>query len=478
MTDMDVNEHRMSEHNAGPGQGLQKRKVPVWRVLLSFAGLILALFLMFLYGYRKVLENRRMVESAAKSVEAGIPVVMAERVRQAATNVELTLPGNIAPITEAYIYARASGYVKSRKADIGDNVKAGELLAEIEAPELDQQVQQARATLAQSEQQLEQAKADLGEAKARQELARLTWDRYKVLVEHGAVSKQDGDQQFTVLKSTSATVSSIEARIGSAQQNVQAIRANLDRLLTLQEYEKVRAPFKGVITARNFDVGALISAAGASMGQTGAAGIAAAGAQGGELFRIAQIDRVRVLITVPESSAPSIKLGQNATVSAPAIASRGFPGKVVRTASAVDYSSRTMLTEIHVQNPERALLPGMYVQVTVVNVRSNPPLLISGDTVMTSAKGLRVAVLQDPGDKGIPAGVPGDARRVHLQPIQVGRDYGTEIEVLGGLNGSELIVKNPGDEIEEGILVQPTVRAAPGGPGGPPNRVSPPAGAR
>jgi multidrug efflux pump subunit AcrA (membrane-fusion protein) len=210
------------------------------------------------------------------------------------------------------------------------------------------------------------------------------------------------------------------------------------------------------------------------MGQTGGAGIAAAGAQGGELFRIAQIDRVRVLITVPESSAPNVKTGQDATVSAPAIGGRRFSGKVVRTASAVDYNTRTMLTEIQVQNPERALLPGMYVQVTLVNVRRNPPLLISGDTVMTSAKGLRVAVLQEPGTTGITAGLPRDAKRVHLQPIQVGRDYGTEIEVLGGLNGTELIVKNPGDEIEEGILVQPTVRTVPGST---PARALPAAGA-
>jgi multidrug efflux pump subunit AcrA (membrane-fusion protein) len=470
MAGMDVNDHKISEQNAGP-----KRKLSSWRVLFIFAALVVALVLLFFYGYRKVLENRRTVESAAQSVVSGIPTVTAESVRTAARNVELTLPGNVAAITEASIYARASGYVKTRKVDIGDNVQAGDLLAEIEAPELDQQVQQARATLAQAEQQMEQAKADLGDAKARQELASVTWDRYKVLVEHGAVSKQDGDQQFTVLKSTSAAVTSVEARIGSAQQNVQATRSSLDRLLTMQEYEKVRAPFAGVITARNFDIGALISAAGASMGQTGGAGIAAAGAQGGELFRIAQIDRVRVLITVPESSAPNVKTGQDATVSVPVFVGRPFVGRVVRTASAIDYNSRTMLTEVQVQNPGRALLPGMYVQVTFVNVRPNPPLLISGDTVMTSAKGLRVAVLQDPGATGIASGLPRDAKRVHLQLIQVGRDYGTEIEVLGGLNGTELIVKNPGDEIEEGILVQPTVRTAPGGPQ---NRSLPLSGAR
>jgi multidrug efflux pump subunit AcrA (membrane-fusion protein) len=183
-----------------------------------------------------------VVEAVAHTAEDTLPVVSVARVRRAATTSELTLPGNITPVTEAYIYARASGYVRRRYVDIGDRVREGQLLAEIEAPELDQQVQQARATLAQAEKQLDQAKADLLDARAKMELARVTWQRYKVLMDHGAVSRQEGDNQLAAFQSTSATVTSVEARIGSAEQNVRASRANLERLVTMQDFEKVRAP--------------------------------------------------------------------------------------------------------------------------------------------------------------------------------------------------------------------------------------------
>ena len=428
--------------------------------MLAFVGL-------FIFGYRHYLHRQRVVEAAASAAEDTLTVVNVEKVRRASAIAELTLPGNITPVTEAYIYARASGYVRRRYVDIGDRVRTGQWLAEIEAPELDQQVQQARAALAQAEKQLDQAKADLADARAKMELARVTWDRYKVLVEHGAVSRQEGDNQLAAFQSTSATVTSVEARIGSADQNVRALRANLERLITLQDFEKVRAPFSGWIAARNSDVGALISGSGGSMGQNPGAGPGAltgpsTGAQGGELYRIAQIGVLRVLINVPESSASGIRTGQSAVILVHAFPSREFAGRVTRTANAVDISSRTMLAEIQVQNPNLLLLPGMYVQVRLLNPRAEPPLLISGDSVLATAKGLRVAVLEDlqPQDSRSVAGRPArsyppQAKRVHLQEIQVGRDYGQEIEVVNGLQGWEYVVLNPGDEIEEGAVVQP-----------------------
>ncbi len=453
--------------------GAQKRgTLPSRRAFLIISLLGLVFMSLFVFGYRHYLHRQRVVEAAAGAAGESLPIVNVEKVRRAPGTVELRLPGNVIPVTEAYIYARASGYVRRRHVDIGDTVRSGQLLAEIEAPELDQQVQQARAAVAQAEKQLDQAKADLADARAKMDLARVTWDRFKVLMDHGAVSRQEGDNQLAAFRSTSATVTSYEARIGSAEQNVRAARANLERLSALQDFEKVRAPFNGVITARNFDVGALISGSGSSMGQSQSAGAMSgpsAGSQGGELFRIAQTAVLRVLVSVPESSAPGIRTGQPAVVTVEAFPKREFTGRITRTANAVDINSRTMLTEIQVQNPSLLLLPGMFVEVRLLSARAEPPLVIRGDGVIATAKGLRVAVLMDPQAKEQHSRpYPPQAKRVHMQEIQVGRDYGQEIEVVSGLQGWEYIVLNPGDEIEEGALVQPVSAPEGGGTAGGP----------
>lgn len=234
--------------------------------------------------------------------------------------------------------------------------------------------------------------------------------------------------------------------------------------LALQEFEKVLAPFSGVVTVRNFDVGALISGTGASMGQS--VGAPVTGAQGGELFRIAQIDVLRVLIAVPETDAPGIRVDDAAVVLPQAFPNRELTGHITRTANSVDMTSRTMLTEIQLRNQDRVLMPGMFVKVRMLRNRKQPPLLIAGDSVITTSAGLRVAVLVDL-DSQRRRGVaedpvrayPSNARRVHLQPIQVGRDYGQEVEVVSGLQGWEYVVTNPGDQIEEGAVVLPVASA-------------------
>ncbi len=429
-----------------------EKKSSPWRVLLIIGFLVLGFCGLFAVGYQRYLNRQRVVHAAASRAENSIPVVSVEKIHRAPANTELVLPGNTMPLTEACIYARASGYVRRRYADIGDRVRQGQLLAEIEAPELDQQVAQARAALAQAERQLEQAKADLIDARARMDLARITWDRYSVLVDHGAISRQEGDQQQTNFRSTSATVSSVEARIGSAEQNVQASRASLDRLLALQQFEKVRSPFEGVITVRNFDEGALISGSGGSMGQ------GSSPAQGAELFRIAQIGVLRVLVNVPEINVPAIRVGQVGVIEAQAFPNRQFQGHIIRTANAIDVGSRTMLTEIQVSNSNKLLLPGMYVQVRLVHTRTEPPLIVPGDSIITTAKGLRVAIVEDQAEGNPPPSRFPDARRVHLKTIQVGRDSGQEVEVLSGLRDSEILILNPGDDIVEGALVRPALR--------------------
>ncbi len=462
------------EAGEGPPHGPARRRL---RAALTLVLLALVFAALFAFGYRSYRRRQLVVEAEAGNSENALATVNVEKVRRAPATAELELPGNIVPVTEAYIYARASGYVRRRNVDIGDRVSAGQVLAEIEAPELDQQVQQSRAALAQAEKQLEQAKADLVDARSKMELARVTWDRYKVLVDHGAVSRQEGDQQLASFRSTSASVSSAEARIGSADNNVQASRASLDRLLAIQEFEKVRAPFAGVITARNFDVGALISSSGASQGLgtgTGPGSLGpVTGAQGGELFRIAQVGVVRVLISVPENNAPGIHTGQAAVVMAQAFPNRQFEGRITRTARAVDVGSRTMLTEIQVKNPDLVLLPGMYVTVRLLTPRTEPPLMIPGSSVMAGATGLKVAILTDlkpedvpPASTGPRRTYPPGAKRIHLQTIRVGRDYGQEIEVLAGLEGWEFVVLNPGDDVEEGAAVMPIAAPVRAGAGG------------
>lgn len=443
------------------------------RVTVVLGVLALGVAALFVFGYRQYLSRQHVVEAVAHKAQGTLPVVNVEQVRRAPATSDLVLPGNTTPVTEAYIYARASGYVKRRLVDIGDRVKEGQLLAEIDAPDLDQQVAQARASVAQAEKQLDQAKADLVDAQTKEELARVTWERYKVLVDHGAVSKQDGDQQQAAYRSSVAAVNSVEARIGSADQNVKASRANLDRLISMQDFEKVRAPFAGVITVRNFDIGALISGTGASLGQNPGGG-PTTGTQGGELFRVAQIGVLRVLVNVPENDTPSIRVGQPATVLVQAYPNRKFEGRITRNANSVDLNSRTMLTEVQVSNPAQLLLPGMFVQVRLENARAEPPLLIPGDSVISNAKGLQVATLQDlrPEDaKG--RTYPAEARRIHLQQIQAGRDYGQQMEVISGLQGWEYVVLNPGDETEEGAIVLPIAAPKPEGAGGPRRRNAP-----
>jgi multidrug efflux pump subunit AcrA (membrane-fusion protein) len=461
-------------------------RIHPFRIALVAAILLL---IVFLAGYLPRRRLQKTVRQAALKEEQALPIVSVAPVRRSSPLSTLLLPGNITPITEAYIYARATGYVRSRYADIGDRVRANQLLAEIDAPDLDAQVSQARATLAQSEKQLDQARAAFENATAQEELARVTWERYRVLVEHGAVSRQDADTQLANYRVAQANVRLQQAAIHTAEENVGANRANLDRLLALQDFKNVRAPFAGVITARNFDIGAFINAGGAPSGASGtpmggimisAAGGNAGGTgpppssgtlatsptatgapsgSGSEMFRIAQIGTLRTLINVPQESAPTVRPGLAANLYVQEF-NRSFPGKVTRTSNSLDQTSRTLLTEVQVPNPRSELLPGMYTQVQFVARHPNPPLLVPGDSVMPTANGLQVAILENlrPEDRQRLQQHAGDARRIHMQIVNVGRDYGLEIEITFGLQGWEHVVVNPSD-LDEGSLVVP--RSAP-----------------
>ena len=359
---------------------------------------------------------RRNAELAAASTEVktrALPVNVVT-VRRAPVTTELLLPGNIQAFQDTLIYARTTGYLRRWLVQIGDRVQAGQLLAEVESPEVDQELRQAQANLA-------QARANLLQVQATLELARVSALRWKNLVQQHAVSQQDADVQQSTFEARKADVQAAQATINSNQANVQ-------RLLELQGFERVVAPFAGVITARNAEVGALITAGGSPTSK--------------ELFRIAQIDPLRIYVSVPQTFVTVLQVGQHAGIVVRELPQQSFTGTVTRTANALDPASRTLLTEVQLPNPEGRLLPGMYVQVQFALARPNPPLLVPANAFIVRTDGPQVALVSA-------------EHTVHYQKIEVGRDYGNEVEVTAGLEDNAVVVANPTDDIREGVVVQP-----------------------
>lgn len=447
----------MSDKKAG---GIHPRSWGKWLALAAILGAAAAVYFL---GYLPRERTTKELDDAARIRRITPPLVNAATVKRAAPSTQLLLPGNITPVTEAYIYARAAGYLKRRYVDIGDRVRAGQKLADIEAPDLDQQVSQAQAALAQAQGQLGQSQATLEQLTATRDLADITWQRYKVLTADGAVSRQDGDNQSTAAKTAAANVVAQQKTSRAAEENVRASQATLERLRTLQGYERITAPFDGIITARNVDVGALISATGSSLGPMRSnAGAPSDVPSGGEIFRLAEISKLRVLISVPQTNAPGVRVGQSATVTVQQIPNLSFRGEVTRTSNSLDAQSRTLLTEVDVDNPKGVLLPGMYALVSFITDRIDPPFLVPDAALVVKSSGTVLAVLQalnqDEQQKaraeGIDPATLARVRRVHFQTVQPGRDYGIELEILDGLKVGEEVVVDPSDEVQEGALVQ------------------------
>ena len=390
---------------------------------LSLVGVV-AVVAAFFAGYIPHQKREQMLVAEAKAEGEARPTVTVALVRRSPGQVDILLPGNIQAVTEAPVLARADGYIKKRYADIGDRVEAGQLLAELEAPELDQQVQQARAALEQARSEVEAASANLEQGKSNEELAHVTATRWNNLVAKGAVSRQENDQYQAQFKAQSAGVQSLQKAVSAARNNVAAAEANVARLIELQGYEKVRAPFSGVITLRNIDVGALVTNSSTL------------------LYRIAQTNVLRTYINVPQSDADAVRVGQPAALTIPDLPGRQFHGTVTRTASSLDPASRTLLAEVQAPNPDGTLLPGMYCQVSLTGPRSNASLLIPGDTLVVRSDGTQVALV-------------GDDQTVRFQRIQLGRDYGDQIEVVAGLRDGQRVVVNPGDTVRDGVRVNP-----------------------
>jgi len=366
------------------------------RVFLLF--LFIAVVLVIV-GAFTLLQRRTQYRALAKETETlAIPTVSVIHATAAKGQEDLVLPGTMQAYVESPIYARTSGYVKKWYHDIGTRVKQGELLADIDTPEVDQQ--------------LYQAKADLTTAQANANLSKITADRLQELIKTDGVSKQEVDNAVGDLAAKNAIVKSAEANVG--------------RLEELEAFKHVIAPFSGVVTRRQTDIGQLINAGNGGASQ--------------ELFSLAQTDPLRVYVNVPEAYAPTIHPGLGAYLELTQYAGRKFEGKVVRTAESIDLSTRTLLTEVDVPNHAGELLPGGYAQVHLEVQVSGEHVQVPINALLFRAEGLRAIVVDS-------------NHKLHLQPLTIGRDYGTSLEVLQGLSASDWIVLNPADSLDDGQQV-------------------------
>jgi RND family efflux transporter MFP subunit len=421
-----------------------------WSVLI---GVAVAVALVVVGVVPRVRDRAERV-AAATAPDAGLPSVSVVTPRRAEGPSELTLPSNIQAIEETAIYARTNGYVRDRYVDIGDHVAAGRVLAQIDTPELDQELSQARAALAQTRSglaqaeagvsqakaNLQQARASLEQSKANEGFAAATSDRFNRLEQAELIAHQDADEKRTALAAARATtaaglanveamqanVTVLEASVSAARANVAANEANVQRLLALQSFQRVEAPFAGIITVRGIDRGALI-AAGSGNGAS-------------PLFRIARIDHLRIFVNVPQTYVRSIAPGRPATVLVPEFPRRTFTGTIVSTAGALDATSRTLLTEVRLRNDDRALMPGMYAQVKFSVPPSDDVWIVPATVLVTRGAGSQVVAV-------------GADATVRYLAVQVGRDLGQSVEVVSGLTGQERLVVSPPDGLKDGVRV-------------------------
>jgi RND family efflux transporter MFP subunit len=412
------------------GEGVHQPKTPSGRTLLVLALLLIALIVVgFFLGYLPRQRRERVLAAESTAEVQSLPVVNVQLVQRSSTKTSLVLPGNIQAVTEGPVLARASGYIKKRYVDIGDRVNAGQVLAEIEAPELGQQIKQAQAAIDQANSTVQQAEAAVQQGQSNANLARVTAERWANLAKQGIVSRQDDDTYQAQYQSQQANVQALEKAVAASKSNAGAAQANLARLNELLGYLTVRAPFAGVITLRNVDSGVLVTE-GSTL-----------------LFRIAQTDRLRTYLNVPQADAGSIRVGQQAILTLSNRPGKKFTGTVARTANALDPATRTLLVEVQVVNPGGTLMPGEYAQVDLAVPRTDPPLMIPGDTLVVRSDGPQVAVIAPDG-------------AVHFTRVQLGRDYGDRLEVLTGLEEGQQLAVNPSDVIREGVKVKPVLAAA------------------
>jgi RND family efflux transporter MFP subunit len=371
-------------------------------------------------GASRSYSQQREVMATAEQIRNFVPSVRVATVQASGATVLVTLPATTSAFSVANMYARASGFIDKRYADIGDRVKEGQLLAEIVAPELDHQIAQAEATLG-------QLKAAVEQAQANRSLAQVTWDRDKGLVEKGWVTPQQGDVDRFTLQAR-------EAALGVAQSNVAAQQAQLQVLRQQKAYQRVVAPFDGIVTQRNVDVGDLVHADTTT---------------GTFMFTIMQSNVIRAQVYVPQDSAFGLRPGADAVVRVPEIPRRTFPGKVTRIADALQPGTRTLLTEVDIPNPDGTLTAGVYCTIELHIPRKTPSLVVPADAIIFDGDGSQVAVIEN-----------GTAR---IRKVSVTRDLGTQVEVNDGVEQGDQVIVNPPVNIIEGSKVRAPVAPVPKG---------------
>lgn len=370
-----------------------------WLAVLGLAALLVAVL-----GVASRVRARAALKE--KTLAAAAPVVVVVKPIGGDPANELILPGNVEAFTDAPIYARTSGYVKAWYADIGTAVAKGQKLAEIESPEVDQQLHQARA--------------DLKTAEANEELARVTADRLARLVDSQAISRQEYDN----------AVSAYAAR----QAETASAKANVGRLEQLVAFEQITAPFAGTITARNTDVGQLVDAGSAGTGR--------------ELFRIATREKLRVFVEVPQDDSPSAKIGVPVDLTLAERPGKRYPGKITRTANAIDATTRTLRVEVDLDNPGGEILSGAFGQVHLKLENPTPALLVPVSALLFRSEGPRIATVAQ-------------GNKVLLLPVVIGRDFGTQIEITSGLTPDASVIDSPPDSLVDGEEVRVAASTTP-----------------
>ena len=411
-------------HNApasSPHDGKKPGDVPPMPSRWMFAIVILGAACLLGYGGYKHWALDHEAAVTQKETIDFVPTVRTITAQADGKPIKLTLPGQTDAFDVSSLYPRATGYIAERRVDIGSRVKKGDLLVRIAAPDTDRQLDQARAQLKQVQATIAQAQASLDQSKAALALANVNYKRSDSLIQRGYDTGQNHDTQQNNVTSQQASVETAAAGIKVAQANEQAQEATVARLLTLTQFEEVRAPYDGIVVTRGVDVGDLVNADSKT---------------GNPLFTVASDAIIRVTVHVPQTNAVAIHDGLEAGVVVPQIANRVFTGKIARSSVALLNSSRTLTTEVDVNNRDGALRPGLFVNVTFEIPRQHPNVVIPAETLIFNQNGLQVAVLE--GDD-----------QVRMQPITIYRDFGKTVELADGLKGGEKVLVSPPPELTD-----------------------------
>ena len=413
--------HRKPAAAAAPTPATEREPVgPVPKRPLIVAGLVVVAVLG--WGAWGHYDRSAEASQTQRQTQDFVPSVRVAKATREDGPVPFTLPATVSAFDQATLYARATGYIAERHVDIGSRVKAGDLLVRISAPDLDQQLAQANAQMVQTQAALAQANAQVGQASSNTDLAKVTNGRTSTLATLGWETKQNADNTRLGLVGAQASLGSAQAAVKVAEANLAAQYATVKRLQQLTDYERVTAPFDGVITSRSVDTGDLVSDSNGS---------------GNVLFTLARDSVVRVQVSVPQSGAIGIHDGLPAKVRVEELPGRVFTGTVARSAVALAQASRTMQAEVDVPNEDGTLRPGLYVTVEIGIPRTAPGITIPAEALIFNGEGLRVAVV---GEGGV----------VHMRDVSVYRDFGTKVELRDGLKGGEAVVLSPPVTLAEG----------------------------